>query len=94
MNVLIIEDELPTQRMMTELITSLRPDWQILACLDSVRDSVAWLKNIPIPISFSPTFNSPTASVSRYLMPFNRNRSSFLLPRTTNMPFRRSGSTA
>jgi len=49
MNVLIIEDELPTQRMMTELITSLRPDWQILACLDSVRDSVAWLKNHPDP---------------------------------------------
>ncbi len=49
MNILIIEDELPTQRYITGLIQQLRPEWQILACIESVSDAVNWLNQNPQP---------------------------------------------
>ncbi|TAJ15643.1 DNA-binding response regulator [Marinilabiliaceae bacterium JC017] len=44
MKALIIEDEYPTQRMLTGLINQLRPEWEIVACIDSVSDAIEWLQ--------------------------------------------------
>lgn len=49
MKVLIIEDELPTQRYITGLIEQLRPQWHIVACIESVADAVSWLNQNPQP---------------------------------------------
>ncbi len=43
MNVIIIEDELHNQRLLNGLVQDLRPDWNILAHLESVEKSVSWL---------------------------------------------------
>lgn len=49
MKYLIIEDEVPAQRLMKELLRELRPDWEAAACLDSVENAVNWLKTHPHP---------------------------------------------
>ena len=49
MNYLIIEDEVPAQRLIKELLRELRPQWETAACLDSVESSVNWLNNHPHP---------------------------------------------
>jgi two-component system response regulator LytT len=49
MKYLLIEDEIPAQRLMEDLLRELRPDWEAAACLDSVEDTVNWLKNHPHP---------------------------------------------
>jgi len=49
MKVLIIEDEPHNARMLVDMLKKLRPDWEIPAILESVRQSVAWLKNHPQP---------------------------------------------
>ena len=41
--VLIIEDEIPTQRMLVEMIQSVRPEWDIIHKCGSVSDSVDFL---------------------------------------------------
>jgi two-component system, LytTR family, response regulator LytT len=49
MKYLIIEDEVPAQRLIEELLRELRPHWQAAACLDSVESAVNWLNNHPHP---------------------------------------------
>ncbi|MCP4156140.1 MAG: response regulator transcription factor [bacterium] len=49
MRYLIIEDELPAQRLMESIVKELRPDWEASACLDSVESAVSWLKMNPHP---------------------------------------------
>lgn len=49
MNVLIIEDESLTSKMLEVMISKLRPDWKVLATLESVKSSVEWLSNNPSP---------------------------------------------
>lgn len=49
MNYLIIEDEVPAQHLLQELVQELRPAWKHAACLDSVESAVKWLKNHPHP---------------------------------------------
>ena len=49
MKYLIIEDEIPAQRLIAELVRELRPDWEAAACLDSVESAVNWLNNHPHP---------------------------------------------
>ncbi len=43
MKVLIIEDELPNQRLLEGMIVKLRPGWKIVGLLESVRNAVSWL---------------------------------------------------
>ncbi len=45
MKVVIIEDELHNSRMLAGMIKSLRPDWEILASLESVKQSIKWFSN-------------------------------------------------
>lgn len=45
MKVVIIEDELHNSRMLTGMINSLRPDWEIIASLESVKQSTEWFTN-------------------------------------------------
>lgn len=45
MKYLIIEDEVPAQRLVRELVRELRPGWEEAACLDSVEGAVKWLNN-------------------------------------------------
>jgi DNA-binding LytR/AlgR family response regulator len=45
MKVLIIEDEQPNARMLAEMLQNLRPGWEILAILETVKQSVAWLQS-------------------------------------------------
>lgn len=49
MKVLIIEDEIPTQRYLSGLIEQLRPEWSILAFIESIEDAVKWLNQNPKP---------------------------------------------
>lgn len=46
---MIIEDEVPAQRLMEALVRELRPGWQAAACLDSVESAVNWLNQHPHP---------------------------------------------
>lgn len=45
MKVVIVEDEVHNSRMLTGMINSLRPDWEIIASLESVKQSVEWFTN-------------------------------------------------
>lgn len=49
MNVLIIEDEQPNARMLAGMLQNLRPGWEISAILETVKQSVAFLKSHPHP---------------------------------------------
>ncbi|MDE5890840.1 MAG: response regulator, partial [Bacteroidales bacterium] len=44
MNVLIVEDEIMAQKSLARLLTRHFPDISIAGCTDSVRSTVAWLK--------------------------------------------------
>lgn len=48
-NVLIIEDEAPAQRMLTEMLQEIEPGWNITGTLDSVESSVKWFEEHPQP---------------------------------------------
>jgi len=43
-SVLIVEDELPTQRLLSKMIEKLRPTWNIVAATSSVEETVEWLE--------------------------------------------------
>ncbi len=47
--VLIIEDEAHNSRMLQGLMKQMRPQWQVAALLESVAESVEWLKHHPAP---------------------------------------------
>ncbi len=49
MNILIVEDEPLAAERLSKLAKQLQPDSVILACLDSVKRSVAWFKSNPQP---------------------------------------------
>lgn len=49
MNILLIEDEQPAARRLSNLVLGLRPDWKILDVIDSVEASVKWLRTFPAP---------------------------------------------
>lgn len=49
MRYLIIEDELPAQRLMKGLLKEIRPEWQCAGCLDSVESAVDWFTLNPQP---------------------------------------------
>ncbi len=49
MKILIIEDELPAQRLMARFVSELLPRAQIMNALGSVKESVEWLQNHPHP---------------------------------------------
>ncbi len=44
MQVLIIEDEIPAQRMLMSMIAKIDEEIEIVDCLDSVKSAVAWLE--------------------------------------------------
>lgn len=45
MNVLIVEDEVMAQKSLSRILTQNFPDFNIVGCTDSVKGTVAWLKN-------------------------------------------------
>lgn len=45
MNILIVEDEIPNQRMLKVMIERLRPSWAVTGISDSVDDTVEWLQH-------------------------------------------------
>ncbi|MCI4669113.1 MAG: LytTR family DNA-binding domain-containing protein [Bacteroidia bacterium] len=45
MNILIIEDEYLASKRLSELILAIRPEVEVLACLESVSESLNWLKS-------------------------------------------------
>ncbi len=49
MNVLLIEDELPAARRLEKMLNKLRPGIQISGPLESIEESVEWLKLHPAP---------------------------------------------
>jgi two-component system, LytTR family, response regulator len=49
MKVLIIEDEIPAQRMLKDMLAELDYDMEVVGCLNSIQSSVKWLKNNPHP---------------------------------------------
>lgn len=44
-SVLIVEDEIPTQRLMKDLIERIRPQWNVMAATAGVEETVEWLTN-------------------------------------------------
>lgn len=49
MNILLVEDELTTARLLQRLLREVRPDAQVVAHQESVADTVAWLEANPAP---------------------------------------------
>lgn len=49
MNVIIVEDELHSSRMLGGMVSELRPDWGIQGSFESIKSTVEWLKNNPAP---------------------------------------------
>ena len=49
MRVLIIEDEIPAQRLLTDLLNGMGRDIDIAGCLGNVRESIEWFKQNPHP---------------------------------------------
>lgn len=49
MKILIIEDELPAQRMMEDMLKAMDQSIEVLACLKSVAESVKWFNSHPHP---------------------------------------------
>lgn len=49
MNVLIIEDEQHNMRMLTDMLKTLRPEWNVAGQLETVKQSVAFLRSEPQP---------------------------------------------
>ncbi len=49
MKVLIIEDEIPAFKRLTQLINEIEPSWQIIDQLDEVTTAVKWLETNPAP---------------------------------------------
>lgn len=45
MKIVIIEDERPNSRMLEDMIKSLRPDWELLAVIESVKSAVSWFNS-------------------------------------------------
>ena len=44
-SVLIVEDEIPTQRLMKDMIEKIRPQWNVVAATAGVEETVEWLEN-------------------------------------------------
>ncbi|PWJ44231.1 LytR/AlgR family response regulator transcription factor [Sediminitomix flava] len=51
MNVIIIEDEIPAQRYLTDLLQKHRPNWKVIETLQSVEESVEFIKSNEQPIA-------------------------------------------
>ncbi|MFO7999683.1 MAG: LytTR family DNA-binding domain-containing protein [Marinilabilia sp.] len=49
MNILIVEDELPTQRLLKDMIEKARPAWNIAGCTAGVEETIEWLNDHPQP---------------------------------------------
>jgi len=49
LSILVVEDEAHNSRMLCDLIHKLRPDWKIVAVLESVEESVGWLTKNKAP---------------------------------------------
>lgn len=49
MKIIIVEDEHPNYRLLKGMIEKLRPNWEIIAWFESVKNTVAWLQNNPPP---------------------------------------------
>ncbi len=40
---LIVEDEIPNQQLLSGMVHKLRPEWKVVGCTDSVSETVEWL---------------------------------------------------
>lgn len=49
MKVIIVEDEQHNYRLLKGMIEKLRPGWEVAGQLESIKSTVAWLKNNPAP---------------------------------------------
>ncbi len=49
MNILIVEDEIPTRRHLEKTIKELRPHWSVAGVTGSVEETVEWLEKNPLP---------------------------------------------
>ena len=49
MKVIIVEDEQHNCRLLVGMIQKIRPDWEIVETLESVKSTVSWLKENPHP---------------------------------------------
>lgn len=49
MKVIIVEDELHNYRLLRGMVKKLRPEWEIVEWFESVKGTVAWLKDNPSP---------------------------------------------
>ena len=49
MKILIIEDEAPAFRRLQQLINDVIKDAEIIEVIDTVKDSIEWFKNMPLP---------------------------------------------
>src|SRR6056297_80428 len=52
MKIIIIEDELYNLRLLKGMIHNLRPEWELVKTFDSVKSSVAWLRENEHPDLF------------------------------------------
>ena len=52
MDILIVEDEIHNQRLLSGMIAEMRPSWNIVQVIDSVADSVEWLSGNKVDLIF------------------------------------------
>ena len=45
-DVVIVEDELHTAKMLQDMLQDMRPEWNVLAIIQSVKETVEWLKEM------------------------------------------------
>ncbi len=44
-DIIIVEDELHTAKMLRDMVQELRPEWHVVAILQSIKETVLWLEN-------------------------------------------------
>jgi len=49
LSVLIIEDEIPAQRLLKETLQEINVETEVIACLNSIKSAVEWFQNNPHP---------------------------------------------
>ncbi|WP_462318073.1 LytR/AlgR family response regulator transcription factor [Marinilabilia sp.] len=49
MNILIVEDELPTRRLLKDMVLRTRPEWEICGTTGSVEETVEWIQENTMP---------------------------------------------
>ncbi|MDN5292651.1 MAG: two-component system, LytTR family, response regulator LytT, partial [Anaerophaga sp.] len=49
MNILIVEDEIPTRRLLADMIKKIRPEWKLTGATGSLEETIDFFRSHPQP---------------------------------------------